>query len=145
MTSRWSTMPTSFDWAVVEDILVIRALPGNISEEAWDAMLAVLSEPHIRIVYALSFGAQGVSAAQRKATAEVMAQRDTPAIVVVESRVTRGILTAISWLGANIQSFPWTRSEDALARVGASPEALELIRDVTEKFRVIGQPPDGPQ
>ena len=134
-----SQLPAPYDWERVGDILMMRSVAGPISNELWDEMLAELATPQIRIVFALSFGASSISAIQRKKTADVMSVRNTPAIVVTDSRVTRGLLTAISWLGANIQSYPWPKVEMAISRLDATAQEQAKIRETTNEFRRLGE------
>ncbi len=141
MSKLWSSTPDPFDWAVVGDVLLTRAVAGSISDAQWFGMLDDMRRPEVRAIFSLSFGATGVSAVQRKAAADVMQSKDIPAIVIADSRITRGVLTAVSWLGANIQSFSWSRVDDALARLDTNPELKEELRGIVEDFRAHGPVP----
>jgi len=137
MNGPWSSTPNPFDWGVVGDVLLTRAVAGRIPDDAWFGMIEDMRRDEVKFIFSLSMGSAGVSAQQRRAAAEVMQSRDVPAVVIADSRITRGILTAVSWLGANIQSFPWERVDDAMARVQTSPAVLEELRELVEQFRTI--------
>lgn len=124
------------NWDVTERVLVVCATPGTISDASFDPLLEeIRANRNIDACLATSLGAQKMTVIQRTDAAQLLRDRAFKTVVLTDSRVTRGILTAISWFGGDI-------SARALDDVDGGLDALELrgsrrtaVREVAERLR----------
>jgi hypothetical protein len=68
----------------------------------------------------------GPNAKQRRLLAEVTADMDYRAAILTDSLVTRGIVTALSWLGVPQKPFPLDHFAEAGDYLGLAPDELEV-------------------
>lgn len=82
-------------------------------DAAWDAYVESLATTDKRRVLVVSDG-PGPNAAQRQRMVERLGDHETPTAVVSGSLTVRGIVTALSWFGANIRGFSSSELDGAL-------------------------------
>lgn len=128
-------MTASHEWQRVGSVLITFTVTGWIDDSVFDAYLKALADPEVRLVLSVAEGSNSLTATQRRSAADLLKTRKMPAIVVTDDRVTRGILTAISWLGANVSGYSWTSLKDAIERTGESPENQQQLYDLAMAFR----------
>ncbi len=132
-------MRNNHEWEIVDDVMVTRTIPGPLSDELYvDGFVGDLRRADaVRVIFSVSTGATSLTATQRKAAAEVMRQNDLGAVVLTDNRLVRGIITAVSWLGANANAFPWTDQgiEKAVAATNASQATQQRLREIATAFR----------
>jgi len=138
MTNQLTPSYVVFDWAIVGGIVVARALPGDISNDVWNRFLEAISENNTEYVLTLALGSPSLTATQRKAAADLLKRKSIPAAVVTESPLVRGIVTAVSWLGAKTKSFSWKDLDQAVEYCGvmgtpAESELREVIAEFVER------------
>lgn len=123
-------------WEPVDEVMVTRTKPGQIPDDEMDAFIADLrSNKRIKVVFAVVSGTVSITAVQRKAVAEVLKSRSIRAVVLTDAAVTRGIITAISWLGGNMKGFGWSEVDKALDYTNASPSAKDRLRTIAAEFK----------
>src|SRR5450432_2876646 len=108
------------DCAVCDTIFICYHTAENPTDGEWDKMLTLFlgSLPTMRGVLIFSDGG-GPNIAQRERLAEMIKLIPRTAMVT-DSRVARGIMTALSWLGVTqSKTFPTSRIADALGYLGA--------------------------
>lgn len=124
-----------YTWEIVGEVAVSMAFPGEIPVDVWDRYLADVQRYRSRYILALSTGSNSINATQRKAVADVLRKQEILAVVVSDSALTRGIVTAVSWLGAKTKSFNWNQVDQALAELPAKPADAARIRKLAEAFK----------
>lgn len=122
-------------WETVDSCLVTMSIPGPVDKATWQAYIDDLRQPQLESVFSLVSGAATIDAVQRKQAANTVSERGLRVIVVTDNRLTRGVLTAISWLGASIRSYSWMEIERAFEGLAMDPEAERRIREIAEAFR----------
>ena len=80
-----------------------------------------------------STGPVTVNSVLRKRVADILQGKRSS--VVADHRLTRGIVTALGWLGVNVQSFPWTDIGGAVAYLDVSEVPDEEIIAAVEQLR----------
>ncbi|NJK32665.1 MAG: hypothetical protein HC927_09785 [Deltaproteobacteria bacterium] len=134
MTTPSANVPHA--WQRVGDIVVSFTASGAIDDEVWLQFVSALGEDGVRMAFAVTVDeAFGISATQRKSAAEVMQARNLSAVAVTNSRVLRGVLTAVSWLGAKVKAYPWDALDAAVDATGATPEQKDQLRQLALGFR----------
>ncbi len=89
------------------DLLIGITTAGQISDSDWTEFINNLKRPEIKKYIGTVVGAGEANSIQRKSASEVFKVRKIPAVVITESSIVRGIVTAVSWWGANIKSYDW--------------------------------------
>ena len=130
-------------WAVLGRLVVQFSLDGDLPEKRLDELIRDVQTGEVKYVLATSIGRYRLTSLQRKKAQEGFGQPDKIA-TIVDDVVTRGIITAFSWLGLNIKSFSWPNVKDACTYVappGISPEdVFDCLNHVRQQhFRVLGQ------
>lgn len=124
-----------FEWEVVDDIMVTRNRPGDVDDKDWNAYIDTLMKSNVRGTFSLVDGSITITATQRKAAADALTSKKIPAIVIIDNRFSRGILTAISWLGGNIKAFGWKDIEKAVSTVDSSSGTKKKLLEIAASFK----------
>ncbi|MCH9681783.1 MAG: hypothetical protein K0V04_10145 [Deltaproteobacteria bacterium] len=130
--------PPNYRWEVLENVVVIRARPGGVEERVFKAFLDDLRNSSADHVFAIAAGVATLTPVQRRSSAEEFKAKNIMTQVVTDSALTRGIVTAVSWLGANITSYSWKDLEKAFTELGASPAVESRLRELADAFRKEG-------
>lgn len=114
-------------WVVVEDLVICFTKAGIISDLVWDAFVDDVASPKIKAVLGLSYESVNINSVQRKAISGAIKGKVAVG-AVLDSALTRGIVTAISWAGINIKAFSWQQVDAAVeyAAHGKTPVASAL-------------------
>lgn len=126
------------DWRIFNDIIVSLTSHGEVEDQVWDEYLSILETGQIKPILSLSADdIAGMSAVHRKRAAEAIKMHSFRTIVVMDSRATRGILTAVSWLGAKIHAFSWHNIELAIEQTSPDPDVKKNLTEIALQFRDI--------
>jgi hypothetical protein len=77
----------------------------------------------------------GLTAAQRKASADLMKGRVHVSAVVSDSPFVRGIVTALSWFGHKVSAFHPDKLDDALAYLSVPSYDRQRVRDTVLRLQ----------
>jgi hypothetical protein len=132
--SRSNAMAESLDWERVDDIMVVKTRPGPITDARWNKYIADVETGTIRVVFALVWGSITVTATQRKSAAESLKKTGSSAIVLTDSRISRGILTAISWMGGSVKAWSWADLDKAVGDTGSSNTTRAELTRIARAF-----------
>lgn len=122
------------DWETVDDIIVAVTAPGDIDSQVWTRYVGDLKQPHANYVLSLVRGAVSIDAVKRNEAASTVKDNNLQVIVITESRLTRGVLTAVAWMGANITALSWNDLEKAFDKIKASDETRLRILTIADAF-----------
>lgn len=120
--------------AIVEHLLISVSSEGVVQDEDWQHLIKLLKTPQITHYLAGSDGKSEVTSVQRKQAAEIFKLRGIRTAVVTDDLFVRGLVTAVSWLGANAQSFAWEDTRAALKYLAVGPDLQD--RALAELSRV---------
>lgn len=122
----------SHEWYLVDDVLVTYTV-GEVQDAIWSRYLAAIQNDKIRIN--LAFSSNGsLTALQRKTASDALKAKNIPAVVVTDSALVRGVVTAMTWLGTNIRAFSFTDLDKAIQAVSTKPDAMQEIKTLTDRF-----------
>ena len=117
------------DWAVVQGVVIARTSPGKLTSPLWDEFMSEVGLSEAPHVFVMVIGDASISSSQRKEAADVMKAKAMTALVVADSRLSRGIATAMSWMGAAVKPYYWREFQDALGELSARRVARhEVLR-----------------
>jgi hypothetical protein len=120
-------------WTSVGEVLISFTVPGSIGTATWDAYVKELNKCSRYL--SLCIGAVNVTSHQRKLAADALVKRKVPVVVVADDRITRGMVTAVSWLGVNIKSFSWEEIRPAVKHLGVPAWLEDRCVEVSFQYR----------
>lgn len=135
MSSASTKSDAAYQWEIVDRICVLRARAGEFEESDFQRWLHEVQDSNVQAILAVAKGVATVNATQRKATAEMIKKKNIRTYVVTDSALTRGIVTAVSWLGAQISSHSWKNLDEVLSQLDRPPEVTSRIKRLVESFR----------
>lgn len=128
-------MKEPHEWHLCGDVMVTFTVAGEITDALWARFLSDLKANPVRVIFSCAEGGN-ISSTQRKLTSDTLQERNIYAVVVTNSRLTRGMLTALAWLGANMNGFAWEQLEGAI-KAAKNPEVENEIRALAQSFRTM--------
>ena len=122
-------------WAVVGDVIVCLTREGPIADAQWDAFVEDIRDARTQRMLGIGIGAINVNSRQRRKL--VPAMHDKRVAAVLGSSVSRGIATALGWMGLNIRGFPWDDLQGAFEYLGSDEveieDGVELVKELLER------------
>lgn len=123
------------DWHQYGDVIMTFTRGGEVSDALWDEFVAYIEQAQARVLLAVtSIDMATMSATQRKKGAEALKNKNLTAIVITDSRIARGILTAVSWLGADVKPIPWSSLDTALDLATKDPTVRGQLQSIAREF-----------
>lgn len=122
-------------WAVVGDVFVVHTTEGRIPDSEWSAFVQEIRARPVRKFVGASTGWTDVPSTQRKAVTEVLAEKKITSLVITDDRMVRGLATAASWFGVNIQSFAWSEMDKCIKVLQVSQDQGSLIATTLLKLK----------
>ncbi|PRQ06931.1 hypothetical protein [Enhygromyxa salina] len=119
-----------FKWIKDGDLMVAVNTAGNISDEVWEGFVAELGADDFKYYIGCSLGILEVSAAQRKQAAVALRSNKVAVAIITDDVLVRGVVTAVSWLGANVKSFAWKDFDRALERHGIEDRKAKTMPEI---------------
>lgn len=124
---------TPHEWHIIGDVLVTFTVEGAIKDDLWSRYLETLSKGNYRINLAFSSNA-ALTALQRKAASDALKARNVQAIVMTDSALTRGIVTALTWLGTNIRAYSYSELDEAVRVLNVNADVAQEITTLAQEF-----------
>jgi hypothetical protein len=131
---------TEMKLVVVDDLLVSVSRAGSedkgvLNQRDMAHFLDVLRTAPIKRYLACMHGSFNSSSVQRKEGADLIKSRDIEVAVITDDRLVRGIVTALSWLGARVSAFSWADIGKSLEHLRLDGEQAKGILGTIGKFR----------
>jgi hypothetical protein len=123
-----------FKWVRDGDVMVNVNTSGNMGDELWDRFVEQLSAFDYKCYIGASLGILELSAAQRKHAASALRTNGVQVVIITDDVLVRGVVTAVSWLGANVKSFAWKDIDRALARLGVL-DRKDALMPIIQRLR----------
>ena len=130
-----STPYTVQKWSVVGDLLISVTSAGVVSDQDWQQFMKALRTEPVTKYLAGTLGKAEATSTQRKEGAEVMMRRGLRVAVITDDAITRGIITAVGWLGANVSSFNWSNIDAALSYLNVTEVQASRAHDTLAILR----------
>ena len=110
----------------IADVLLICSGAGVLADPDFQRMYGACKQASVRKILGLS-GPTEMTSVQRKAAAEIAKDRGIFTVTITNERLTRGIVTAVSWLGMNIKAYSWDELRTGIRQLGLTPDLEELV------------------
>jgi hypothetical protein len=123
-----------FKWVKDGDVMVNVNTAGNMGDELWDRFVEQLGAFDYKYYIGASLGILELSAPQRKHAASALRNNGVQVVIITDDVLVRGVVTAVSWLGANVKSFAWKDMDRAFARLGVLARKDSLV-PIIERLR----------
>lgn len=130
-------------WGFVGDLLITFSVEGQIPDTRMITLYEEMRSAKPKAVLGLSVRRVTLTSLQRKRAKEEFSGFSKN-VVVLDDPITRGIITAVGWLGLNVKSFAWSGLREACEHVAPSglngdqvSQALEEIR--RQHLAVLGE------
>lgn len=127
-------------WVVADEFVICLTQEGDIPKDLWARFIEDVRNPKIKAVLGLSIGAVSVTSIQRKTLAE--ATKDKHLLAVLESRIARGMITALMWLGLNIAAYSWEHIDQAFDTLSDYNMGATEIGQAVKKLMELSQAPN---
>jgi hypothetical protein len=121
-------------WAFIGDLFILYSCTGDLSDERLAEMSRECLARRIKYALGTGIGRGGLTSVQRKQAAETF-KGLTRIATVYDDRMTRGIITALGWLGLNIKSFDWPQLDAAIAYLSVPNIPPEQIVNVLDHLK----------
>lgn len=122
-------------WSMVDNLMISFATPGVLSDNEFDLwMKEFMATPFTKYLNT-SVGFINLHTVQRKRAAEVMKKKAAKTAVITDEMLIRGVVTAISWMGADIKAFKWDEMHLALRHLDVSPQTTIRAMDAVRRMK----------
>lgn len=117
---------------ILERIAVCAHSEHDPTDAEWTAMVRELERKRgtFDSIVVVTLGAAPTAAQRKQLKALIDSVRRT--IVVTDSAIARGAVTALSWLGANIEATPLAALRTAFESLGCSADAVQRLCEATQ-------------
>jgi hypothetical protein len=122
-------------WVLVDDVMVTFATPGEIDNQSLTAWTKDIKSKPVAKLLGANIGVVEANSAQRKLAADTVRSKNVPVAIVSDQALTRGVVTAASWLGANIRAFSWSQLREATLFLDIHPPLQDKVIDALMKLR----------
>lgn len=134
----------TFHWGILGSLLVSYTFPGEVSVSRFSEYLKVIREKEIRYLLSITEGTSTINSVQRKQAADLAREKDLRIAVVLDSAITRGLITAFSWLGVSMKSFAPGKLDDAIRYLDvqgvSSTEITTAVQQIEKESRLTRKP-----
>lgn len=127
-------------WTTVGPTMISCSTDGKMDDATWKAFAKDLESKGITKYIQGVIGMVDVSSLQRKLVVDILTAHKISAVIVTDDRLVRGMITAASWLGANIKGFAWAELKLAvehIEEVGVTKDrimaAMQTMRTACER------------
>jgi hypothetical protein len=123
-------------WVFVGDMVITFSTAGELNDDEWTNFINDIKNKQVARYLATNIGTIEVNSVQRKKFVDVSKLKPFPVAVVTDERLVRGLVTAISWFGVNVEAFSWKDLQNAIRHLGVDPTAEQ---DVINAIRKLAQ------
>jgi len=127
--------PLNFNWAISGELLVAFARSGTVSKDRFQEYMDAVRKRNIVYMLSITEGSAIIDSVQRKAAADLAKEQSIRIAVIIDSAITRGLVTALSWLGVNMKSFSPDQLPDAVKYLSVPGIELEHIAAMVKHLR----------
>jgi len=114
------------EWRRLGSFLLLTAA-GPVPQDALERLIKDVQRHLVKGVLAVAAGHVQMTSVQRRLVSNAF--RGIPIAAIVEDRLTRGVVTAIAWLGTAIKAFQPSDVESAMDYVGVAMRDKDSTRE----------------
>ena len=121
-------------WQITQDVIVVVHSADSPAPDEWASFVRDMERGPFHGILVWTGGAS-LDAGQRADVIASMKQHKAQAVVITESALARGAVTALRWFGVRAAAFEPRKLEPALAELGLSSQASEQVRRTLGELR----------
>lgn len=125
-------------WCVLGRLMLVHTYPGPVDDQRFSACLREIEERRITHLLSAGVGAAEINSVQRKAASETIVGVNV--VAIVDHALTRGFITAFSWLGARIKSYPSSKLDLAIEQLDVPDLTPREIRAALDRLGELSRP-----
>ncbi len=125
---------SNLGWTFVGNLMIAFTKVGGLQDSRLLELAEAANTFQASVALGLGIGRSTLTSVQRKKSAELFGGFDRMA-TVYDDRITRGIITALSWLGMNVSSFDWNRLRDAVEYLNPTGVEVDDVIAISEELR----------
>lgn len=122
-------------WSFIDNLMISFVTPGNAVDAEFDAWMKEFTTKPFTRYLSTSVGFINLHSVQRKRIADAMKQKAAKTSVVTDEMLIRGVVTAISWMGADIKAFSWAQLREAIRHLDVSPTTEVRAMDAVVRMK----------
>jgi len=119
-------------WKIVDDVIIGVSGSGELSDAQWKEFIADMMANPVTKYLQFAVGATQLSSVQRKMGIDAVAEKKVKIVMVTDSTVVRGIVTAASWFGLKVSSWRPTQLDEAVKDLGVPAVKQDAIVKVAQ-------------
>jgi hypothetical protein len=123
-----------FKWTIVDDVIIGVTGAGDMPDDGWKAFVAEMLAKPVTKYLQYAVGATQLSSLQRKLGIEAVAEKKMTVVMVTDSSVVRGIVTAASWFGLKVSSWRPAQMIEAIKDLGVPPAREAAVMKAATKL-----------
>ena len=123
-----------FKWTVIDDVIIGVTGAGDMPEDWWKQFVAEMLAKPVTKYLQYAAGATQLSSVQRKLGIDAVAEKKMKVVMVTDSTVVRGIVTAASWFGLKVSSWRLAEIEAAVKDLGVPSDRVDVIMKAAKKL-----------
>lgn len=121
-------------WEWFGGVLIVMTKEGELTIEAFNALISDVRSHEVSTVLAISEGSVQATSVQRSEMSKVF--KGVRIISVFDgSALTRGVITALGWLGMKIRAYSWKDLDQAILEIDPSNESRVAIKTIIERLQ----------
>jgi len=118
-----------------EHVAIHIATEGIATEDSMQQWFEHLRQPGIKSHFSAADGLLELTPVQRRACADLAKGLGIRSAVVTNSLIGRGIVTAVSWMGADISAFSWDNIDKAAEFLRVEESKRAAMAEVVMRAR----------
>jgi hypothetical protein len=123
-----------FKWTFLHDVVIGVTGTGDMPDAAWKTFLAEMAEQPVTKYIQFTPGATQLTSVQRKAGVDLVLAKKMKVVMITDSQLVRGIVTAASWLGLKVASWRSNQMEEAVKSLDVPAHYESAIVDAIQKL-----------
>lgn len=123
-------------WAFIGDLLITFSVPGEMTDTRMSELIQDVKAHAPKYVLGTGIGKASVNSLQRKMAADVF-KGMTAIATVFDDRLTRGIMTALGWLGLGIKSYDWASVREAIEQLRVPNVSVDDAMQTHSELRAL--------
>jgi hypothetical protein len=116
-----------FEWKILGDVIIGVTGSGDMPEVEWQQFVAAMRSQPVTKYIQFAAGGTVLSSVQRKIGIDAVNEKKIKVVMVTDSPIVRGVVTAASWFGVKVSSWRPTQLEEAVNHLGVGPELARKI------------------
>ena len=128
-------MPTAkFKWTTVNGVMIGVTGAGEMPVEEWERFVAHMNQGESTRYLQYAVGSTSLTSVQRKIGIDAVNNNSIAVVMVTDSPIVRGIVTAASWFGVKVKSYSPNQLGEAITALDIPADQHEDVLRAAENL-----------